>query len=917
MHRSSTCIFPIASVLVLIAFGTTQACSSGFTSCRENRVCPTDAAGAGGESGAAGSTGTATPGGEGGSGTSGTAGQSAGSTGVEPACSSDEDCEGLTPRCDDRGQCVACSVEDNSGCEGATTICSDQGGGVSHCVQCELDEDCDDGSCLGGECVAGCGQDTDCSGTRDLCGQDDLCVECRSEADCKDDMPLCSPSGLCAECVEDTDCPEDRPACTVNECSCPLPAAELANDLENCGTCGNVCPDGGGEAGCEGGQCVVLMVCGNAIVESGEDCDDGNANDFDECTTNCTRPECGNGTREGNEGCDDGNEDDTDECTNDCKLAGCGDGAVEGAETCDPPDGVTCNAACQEISCGDEIVDGEEACDPPDAVTCNSECQTIECGDEVVEGEEQCDPPDGVNCDSQCQTIECEGSDIECAALGRSCNTPGALACNGTAQKLRLICEGGQWTNNGTCDIDENCDSGGGTCGAIISGCEGGTGGTRYCDGKTLRACGSDLVTSSVVEECTAWCSDVDDASACERVEQVTAGYETTCVLTNLGRVKCWGLGSLGQLGQGNTFTIGDNETPAVVDTIDLGGKAKQISGLLDHTCAVLEGGAVRCWGNGTHGQLGYADTETIGDNETPASMGDVPVGGPVKRISAGGLHTCALLESGAVRCWGDGSAGALGYGNTETVGDNETPESFGESFGNVDVGDDVIDIGAGYFHTCALLEGGNVRCWGNSDYYGQLGYGNVENIGDNEAPSSVGYVSLGGPAKQLSVGLYHTCVLMEDGDVRCWGWGHAGRLGTGSQENIGDDEVPSSIPRVNIRESVLQLSAGVFVTCALLESGDIRCWGNGLYGALGYDAGEYIGDNEAPVSGENVILGGIATQVAAGGGYWEADHACALLDTGHVRCWGTNDSGQLGYGHTDYVGVTQTPASAGNVPIF
>ena len=97
------------------------------------------------------------------------------------------------------------------------------------------------------------------------------------------------------------------------------------------------------------------------------------------------------------------------------------------------------------------------------------------------------------------------------------------------------------------------------------------------------------------------------------------------------------------------------------------------------HTCALLQGGAVRCWGQATRGALGYGNTNNIGDDETPAAAGDVNVGGPVVQLAAGSDHTCALLQGGAVRCWGEGADGQLGYGNTNDIGDDEMPASAGD----------------------------------------------------------------------------------------------------------------------------------------------------------------------------------------------------------------------------------------------
>lgn len=95
-----------------------------------------------------------------------------------------------------------------------------------------------------------------------------------------------------------------------------------------------------------------------------------------------------------------------------------------------------------------------------------------------------------------------------------------------------------------------------------------------------------------------------------------------------------------------------------------------------EHTCALLDTGAVRCWGEGGFGRLGYGRVAVIGDDETPASAGDVDIGGTAIHIAAGYAHTCAVLDTYAIRCWGHGYDGQLGYGNTATIGDNEFPAS-------------------------------------------------------------------------------------------------------------------------------------------------------------------------------------------------------------------------------------------------
>jgi alpha-tubulin suppressor-like RCC1 family protein len=211
------------------------------------------------------------------------------------------------------------------------------------------------------------------------------------------------------------------------------------------------------------------------------------------------------------------------------------------------------------------------------------------------------------------------------------------------------------------------------------------------------------------------------------------------------------------------------------------------------HTCGLLADGKVLCWGYSGSGQLGLGHTDTIGDDEIPSSTSPVELGpGRATALAAGDYHTCALLHDGRVHCWGFGADGRLGYADSHSVGDDETPGSVGP----VDLGPGrrATAISAGTAHTCAILDDGTVRCWGYN-FQGQLGYGNQETIGDNETPGSVGPVDLGTgrTAKAITAGGSHTCALLDDGAVRCWGLGTSGQLGYGNTNRVGDDEVPAS----------------------------------------------------------------------------------------------------------------------------
>jgi alpha-tubulin suppressor-like RCC1 family protein len=381
--------------------------------------------------------------------------------------------------------------------------------------------------------------------------------------------------------------------------------------------------------------------------------------------------------------------------------------------------------------------------------------------------------------------------------------------------------------------------------------------------------------------------------------------------------VRCWGYGGVGRLGYASTATVGDDETPGSVAPVDLGGRdATAISAGGFHSCALLDDGSVRCWGFGAEGRLGLPSPtglpEDIGDNETPGSAGPVFLGAgrSAVAISAGGAHSCAVLDDGTVRCWGWGSDGRLGYGNRNDVGDDEPPGSVGP----VDLGPGVTAtaITAGRDHNCALLQGGSVRCWGYG-FQGRLGYANSTTIGEDEAPGSVGPVDLGGAAVAISAGNGHSCALLDGGGVRCWGFAGNGRLGypdPGPVPNdIGDNETPASAGPVQLGGRAVAISAGDAHSCALLDDGSVRCWGFGGDGRLGLGNTGDVGDDETPAAAGPVALGGRAVAISAGG-----RHTCARLEDGSVRCWGAGFTGRLGLCDQRDIGDDETPGSVAPV---
>lgn len=362
----------------------------------------------------------------------------------------------------------------------------------------------------------------------------------------------------------------------------------------------------------------------------------------------------------------------------------------------------------------------------------------------------------------------------------------------------------------------------------------------------------------------------------------LSLGAFHSCALFEGGSVRCWGWSRY--LGTGNLETIGDDEAPKSAGDIDVGGVVKSLASSWYDTCAVLVGGAVRCWGSNYMGKLGYGNTDFVGDDESPASVGDVDVGGPVLQVAPGPEHTCAVLVDGQVRCWGSNSGGQLGLPDEGLIiGDDESPASVaaidigglaaqvvagldyscvlrstgsvrcwgsGLSLKNpeIDLGGPAAQIVGGAHHVCARLVSGKVRCWGYG-YDGALGYGNSQTIGDDESVAEAGDVDVGSKVVQLTAGDFGTCALLSAGNVRCWGANGWGQLGYGHTRTVGVDETPSSAGDVDVGGAVSFIDAGFAHTCVVLDTGRVRCWGRGEAFALGYGNANDIGDDELPSS--------------------------------------------------------------------
>lgn len=361
--------------------------------------------------------------------------------------------------------------------------------------------------------------------------------------------------------------------------------------------------------------------------------------------------------------------------------------------------------------------------------------------------------------------------------------------------------------------------------------------------------------------------------AAGDQVVSISAGGFHTCALTAAGGVKCWGRNDSGQLGDGSTSA---SMVPVDVPELDAGIVAVSAGGA--HTCALDAGGGVACWGRNDFGQLG--------DGTTTQRTSPVPVSGlssGVTAISAGGLHTCALMEWGAVKCWGNNNQGQLGDGST--TGRTTPVDVVGLGGGVSGVAAGGSDNSGG--HTCAWLVGGALKCWGRNDF-GQLGDGTTER---KLTPADV---AGSGSGAAVGGGRYHSCALSTAGGVSCWGWNIGGQLGDGTTSTR---TMPVGV--VGLGAGVSQIGTGGMHTCALVADA-AKCWGFNTSGELG--DGTSGNSRTTPVyvlaSPGGSPLDGVAA-VTAGGSITTSGHSCALMVDGGVRCWGANGFGQLGDGST------------------
>ncbi len=346
----------------------------------------------------------------------------------------------------------------------------------------------------------------------------------------------------------------------------------------------------------------------------------------------------------------------------------------------------------------------------------------------------------------------------------------------------------------------------------------------------------------------------------------VSAGSKHSCATFSDGTARCWGRNDFGQLGDG---TLDDLLFPSkLVTGITAAEKTEAgndafFTSWSWHSCVLLMTGLVQCWGRNSSGQLGNG-TET--DSNLPVDVSDIV---DVRDVAPGLIHTCAALVNGTARCWGSAQDGRLGNGATTGIQNAPVPV-LGVEF------DSIRTIGAGRSHSCGMATSGSVYCWGFG-VNGQLGWGQ-----NNSSDTAVKVTSMN-TAKELTVGNSHNCVRLSTGQGQCWGSNNTGQLGNGNNDS---QNTPANIALLAV---VLQISAGLDHTCAVGGDKLAYCWGLNDFGQLGNGT---FGNTNKPG-----VVSGLSNVAAVSASMY---HSCALLEDHRVFCWGLNDFGQLGIGNTE-----------------
>lgn len=356
------------------------------------------------------------------------------------------------------------------------------------------------------------------------------------------------------------------------------------------------------------------------------------------------------------------------------------------------------------------------------------------------------------------------------------------------------------------------------------------------------------------------------DVGTDAKIDKVSCGQFHVCLKLDKGDMKCLGKNGHGQIGIGVTSDpIGEvtgffgDKLPAVDFGTDL--KVIDIALGAKVSCALLNGFQVKCFGHNKEGGLGIGDDinrgTSLGQMGNNLSFVKLGLGVEVFSIHSGSKaeHFCAVLSkpnksAQRVKCWGLNDYSQLGYGDFANRGHNSV--RMNDNLPLVDFGGEsrVKSIALGWRHSCAILLNDNLKCYGASSY-GQLGLG-ITNTTVTYKGDTLPIVELDPEKtiKSVSTGYLHTCIVYDDlSTMKCFGDNTFGQLGQGDTLDRGD--TPTSlipfIPSINLgsnTEKISSVHSGSNHNCVVFISGQIKCFGNNLYGQLAIGTTQSVGDS-------------------------------------------------------------------------
>ncbi|CAE7367760.1 UVR8 [Symbiodinium sp. CCMP2592] len=291
-----------------------------------------------------------------------------------------------------------------------------------------------------------------------------------------------------------------------------------------------------------------------------------------------------------------------------------------------------------------------------------------------------------------------------------------------------------------------------------------------------------------------------------------------------------------------------------------------------------------------------------------------------VAKLSLGDWHVCAMGSQGSVKCWGNNGNAQLGQGDDVRRGDGAN--EMGKSLPTIDLGTGrhALEVNSGASHNCARLDDGLLKCWGYG-HLGRLGYGDQVQRGGNsdEMGDFLPTVELGTgrTAVQLALGYEFSCAVLDNASVKCWGQGGYGQLGIGTTSNMGagSSEMGDHLPPVDLGtgRTAADVTAGSYFACARLDDSSLKCWGHGEYGQLGIGSNSYTVGRVSGEMGDNLPTVDLGTGRTAVELSAGVFHACARLDNGSVKCWGRNNNNQLGLGFATSINMGDDANEMGN----